>query len=1096
MNINSIYGNSATQNQIGENSIGKEIEKSTSIGQKDSEGINTKKSPYEVTLQSLEPNPNIYEEETKDSSPKEVTNKEESEEDKWKSNSERMTEEDYKALTEEGITLEEYTIEQLERALIRIKNQKVMKAEGLEQQKQKLDEQNIALKSLAGVHGVSKRIIEKLIEADLPITQANIERISKALDMAGAATALSDKEIHYIIKNGLEPTIENLYKAQYTGYYYQYQQISEATWNSLLPQVSEVISDAGMEINQESLNSAKWLINHKLPVTEDTLWACRDLNLIKGTNGEEEILNKIIAAFNKGAVPESANLSMTQAERIETVNNLFHTISDEALHLAVDTKENIDLINYKDLYEAQKKVEQSREQAEHKKVEEGEKKVQENSFTDSHLTTEGQSSYQGNIQSIDIKTITVRRQLEEIRLRLTVESGQRLIKNGIHLETDSLNKIIDGLREIENQYYRDLLQENDVTVNQSNIELIKDTYESLDQLKTMPSYILGSTLANRTVETVDGLLKAGIQCKQALDKVNETYEALMTSPRSDMGDSITKAFRNVDEILKDLNLETTADNQRAVRILGYNQIAITEENILEVKAYDQQVNHMMKNLHPAVTAQLIKDGINPLNTPIEQLDLQIRQVKQELGVTGGEKEKYSRFLWKLEKEQKITEEEKKSFIGIYRLLHAVEKTQGAAVGAVIKAGQEITMSNLLTAVRTMKKGGIEASIDDDFGTLEDVSFTGEKITDQINAGYQKNILQDIKEEIEPGKLASLGTSEDIMNMPIEVLQDKLRSSSWNDSINSSNEQEYWSEKVKNYRELIENSEEAIHLLKSNQLPVTIQNIQAATDLLSGEQSFYKQWMKITRDMNNDYTEGTLSLDSESLTESPEEPISIDTISDGLIRGMENHNTMIEQYSIIEQNVESIITQLYENPLITAKDIKTLQQISNGMVFLNNLAARESYEIPLAVEDKVTNVNVTILKNTEEAGKVDISVTSENLGKIAVSFSIKKEGLKGFITCDNQKGLDTLKSYEDTIKQSILQGDIEVKQMNFGIEGKIKSRYNSKLSAPFPQSDKLFAGKADTISESGEAKISTETLYKVAKTFLIQIRNIEMEVTKN
>jgi len=408
--------------------------------------------------------------------------------------------------------------------------------------------------------------------------------------MAGAATALSDKEIHYIIKNGLEPTIENLYKAQYSGHYYQYQQVSEETWNSLLPQVSEIISGAGMELNQESLDSAKWLINHKLSVTKDTLWACRDLNLIKSNSGEEEILNKVIAAFNSGAVPESTNLSMAQTERIETVNHLLDTISDEALCLAVDTKENIDLINYRDLYEAQKKVQQNKEQAEQKKVKEGEKKAQETPFTDGNLTAEGQSSYQENIQSIDIKSITVRRQLEEIRLKLTVESGQRLIKNGIQLETDSLSKIIDGLKEIENQYYRNILQENDVAVDQSNIELLKDTFESLDQLKTMPSYILGSTLANRSVETVDGLLKAGIQCKQTLDKVNEAYEALMTSPRSDMGDSITKAFRNVDGILEDMNLETTAANQRAVRILGYNQIAITEENILEVKAYDQQVS--------------------------------------------------------------------------------------------------------------------------------------------------------------------------------------------------------------------------------------------------------------------------------------------------------------------------------------------------------------------------------------------------------------------------------------------------------------------------------------------------------------------------
>ena len=43
MNINSIYGNSTAQNQIGENSIGKEIEKSTNIYQKDFKGINTDK---------------------------------------------------------------------------------------------------------------------------------------------------------------------------------------------------------------------------------------------------------------------------------------------------------------------------------------------------------------------------------------------------------------------------------------------------------------------------------------------------------------------------------------------------------------------------------------------------------------------------------------------------------------------------------------------------------------------------------------------------------------------------------------------------------------------------------------------------------------------------------------------------------------------------------------------------------------------------------------------------------------------------------------------------------------------------------------------
>ena len=42
---------------------------------------------------------------------------------------------------------------------------------------------------------------------------------------------------------------------------------------------------------------------------------------------------------------------------------------------------------------------------------------------------------------------------------------------------------------------------------------------------------------------------------------------LMTAPRTDLGDSIQKAFRNVDDILNDLDMELTDDNRRAVRFL-------------------------------------------------------------------------------------------------------------------------------------------------------------------------------------------------------------------------------------------------------------------------------------------------------------------------------------------------------------------------------------------------------------------------------------------------------------------------------------------------------------------------------------------------
>ena len=82
------------------------------------------------------------------------------------------------------------------------------------------------------------------------------------------------------------------------------------------------------------------------------------------------------------------------------------------------------------------------------------------------------------------------------------------------------------------------------------------------------------------------------------EKANESYETLMTAPRKDMGDSIQKAFRNVDDILTDLGMETNLANQRAVRILAYNQMEITKEAVLQMKAVDEKVQQTFENMKP------------------------------------------------------------------------------------------------------------------------------------------------------------------------------------------------------------------------------------------------------------------------------------------------------------------------------------------------------------------------------------------------------------------------------------------------------------------------------------------------------------------
>jgi hypothetical protein len=1066
MNINGVYGNTIPQ-ATSDKVIGTTIKSSQTIATDNSA----------ESLSSI-PNNEFLTYDEKVNVIQETTSKEEkqSEEDSLKNSSESMTEEDYKALSEEGISLEEYNIDRLERALERIKGQRVMNQETIDNMKLKIEEKVQSIMNIKNVNGLTKRIVKKLMEAQMPVTESNILKLANAMEMAQTITQISDKSMVYLVKNNQKLTVENIYKAQYSGEYSSCKDITDETWNQLQAKVNNIITDAGLELNSENIGSAKWLLQNNLPVTKENIKTMYDLNSIKNGVNEEQLLENMVTTLSKGKGPESTSLSTYIEDQVVRSIDAFQSISDEAVNYAIanHTEENIDKINLNSLKQAQGEV--NRREAEDKKE------------TNQLLSKEHNNEIK---HDIDIKSVIVRRQLEEIRLKLTAEAGGQLIKKGIHIETDSLSKVIEGLKEIENWYYQNLLKEGEVQVTPTNMELLKNSITGIEELKGAPNYILGSTLTSRKIQTINSLITEGNAVKQQLEKANESYEALMTKPRADMGDTISKAFQNVDVILEDMKLDTTKSNQRAVRILGYNNIDITAENINHVKAYDEQVNYMMKNFHPAVATHLIKSGLNPLNMPVEELNKQIDRVKSELGITG--EEKYSKFLYKLEKEKGITEEEKKSYIGIYRLLNNVEKTGGAALGSVLKADQEVTMNNLLTAVRSMKSGGVQVSVDDSYGALEALTYTRESITDQIASAfrsvnelegnntipsseignkafeyeYNELLLKRMEEEIAPHKLRSIDSIDEIMSMTMDKLIDTLQ----NQGDHSEIENSYWSSKLQEFKQSIGNVDNALKLLNDYHLPTNIQNTQCANDILNGDRSFYSQWKKQIEKVSDDITEEVSDVDS----------LSLQNMSQNLLESLTNKSSMIEQYNRVEQDVNKVLNKLYENPVITSQEISTLQRISNGFSFLQKLAQRESYELPMVIGDKITNVNVTFISNTGESGKIDINIKSETLGNIKVDLQVKENGLKGLITCENRKAFDLLLSGRESLEYNLSNSGIAVKNMNYGIISNRPESYQSK---------NLVVDEIDNETGLAEEKTETNLLYNIGKIVLTNIKTLE------
>lgn len=984
----------------------------------------------------------------------------------------QMTESDYKALEEEGMSLEKFELERLDRMLLRIKAQRDMEEQGLIDQKEKLIQNVQAGQNMALDYSANKELIDRLKDSNIPVTKANLIRIASGEEKAEAVLSMSGQARYYLIKNRMEPTLDNIYKASYSASQAKEATVDESQWESVKPQAEKIMEEAGFPVNEDTLNSAKWLMGHNLGITENNLWASWDLNEIKSNLTKDDITDKIIASLAKGdtSSPSLSFLAKGQTERaIENIDS----ISDTAIQSAVSkrTEGEADLLSIRDLYKEQK---QSEDGSNGQAAENTDKASDKEKLA-------GASS-----DEIDIKTVTVRRRLEEIRLKLTTEAGADLLKRGIRLETDSLQKIVEGLKETEDKYYRSLLQEGNVSESDENVEAVKSSLQKIGELKSAPAALLGVTIHSWQQETPDSLVTAAGDYKR--NTAAQSYETLMTRPRSDMGDSLSKAFQNSEGLLNELGLEATEANKRALRILGYNNMPVTSENMDLVKLHDAQVNNVMKNFHPSVAVEFIRKGINPSDMPIEELNDQINAVKEEMGISG--EERFSKFLWKLEKNNGITEEEKKSFIGIYRLINTVEKSDGAALGAVIKADQDLTLKNLLTAVRTKKSGGIKADIDDEFGTLTELNTKGESITEQVNTAYTKStetkashtkeVLRELKENLSPEGLKSLGNAEDIENMPIEQLLEKIADQKA-DTDNS-----YYNEKINEIKEALKNGKDAENLLKSGDLPITLSNLLSASDFIQKGNTTFNRLNNLLK--RKDIPEGT-SLEQEDLKEeagidndkvnteegTTGEDSVLEEFSEKLINSLEDSEKVREAYADMENNVREMLKSFYDKGSLTSKDIGELKKISNGMQFITQMASRENYQIPLVTAEGVTSINITLLKNTGDTGKLTVRVPSDELGQMELSLTVKNKEASAFITCENRAGLNVVKGNDGELWKAFSAGDTKVKQINYGIGNPFaeSGRYNNYRS-----------------KDEGETTADTKTLLKLAKTFILQIKKIE------
>ena len=245
----------------------------------------------------------------------------------------------------------------------------------------------------------------------------------------------------------------------------------------------------------------------------------------------------------------------------------------------------------------------------------------------------------------------------------------------------------------------------------------------------------------------------GSSLRERFRQAGNSYEAVGTKVRKDLGDSLKNAVEASSEsILSQLGMENTKANSDAVRILSYNNIDITKNNIEQIKQIKESLNTLIEQMNPETVLNMIKDNINPLTSDIESVNDYLINKNKDSDNT----DKFSRFLYKLDKTGGISEEERRQFIGIYKMINIYTKDAGNAIGALVKQGADITMENLCRAYDSRKQYGMDNSVGDD----TDIAMAGQ-------VRYYLNLFDNTASSVTPLTLKEVNSEKSINTRTVE-----------------------------------------------------------------------------------------------------------------------------------------------------------------------------------------------------------------------------------------------------------------------------------------------------------------------------------------
>lgn len=937
----------------------------------------------------------------------------------------KVTDTDIQKLLQDNLNPEKISIELFEKTVS--DNKSAVENEDVEKiSREMTKETNKQIEKYTKMFGNEyeiKAIIKKLKEKNLPVNEQNIAKIRGTVNKYEAIKDIEDSAILNVLKKKSQLTVDKLYEAKYTNGQHkstnnednnrwseQSHAITDEELTKLEPQIKDILKNENIDINDTTVTVAKTFIKNEIDINKESI---DNYLYIK------DIDNKI----SNDKIIEDAVNNIAKDNKIDDIN-LIESNTSSNNEDSIKTKEIIEKLpaikdeHIKDLIMKGNKINLDNLQKE------SSKKDIKNQVN--QLTQEENTQY-----------ITAKRQLEEIRLKMTVESAHRLADNNIKIDTAPLNEIVEGLKAIENEQIRNKLNNIGAVDSKDNVEKMKETLHSIEEAKKTSMYVLGKVMQ----KTVDFTLK-GISAHSITNNINhnaqEMYDKLGTKPRADLGDRVSNTFNQLESILKDLGIEISNETIRASRILAHNELEISISNINNIKLLDQKVNIVLNRLHPNIVANMIKDNLSPVDINIDEVIQYMEKFDELIG--DDLSDKLARYIHEMDRDNSLSEKERQGMIGIYRMLNTITKSEGKAVGFLMKKNMKLSLNNLMEASKYLrrtngKKADINLNIDDSFGATEELRYNSEPIRKQIEIAFKKaglhptnnndslieiieefelkvdkdnlidmqyleNNIKELIRDASPNRLKQLVNKKELFNKPIEEVLEEFDKIQDNEEIDI----KQLSDRLNQIKSI---SSDAIKLLQEQKLPINMKNLVTINNLLQDNNELSHKLKDIVTQLNE------LNIESD-----------ISSTIANTIESLASGNDIKNIYDKLQRQLKEIKGKAI------SLDRKNKVKINNNVTDIHRLLdmnkelkTKQNYiQIPIMLGDEMSQLNMYYINDEksidDESLKVLLSLETKNLGVVTGFIKINDDDIDIKLSSSIEKETSYIKQFNTQIRTII------------------------------------------------------------------------------